>query len=566
MTQKFIETQRRKLMTMMQKFWAQRSATFAQSATQSQSAKSRLDRWIAVDLKFFDSIYDEKFTITIDSMQHVDKDTYFRDVHSFIDRIKNIAVIKKTEIVRNNLYTCLRNIVMIWYTIELFEKVKKLVKTRNNLDVWKRYLIKRFRDKSNVIMIIITRKRYIMNDARRRRESREYANVIMRTARSAELESKTHQIMMIYNDLDLKFQRDISMLTLIIQIQNFLQHLDDKKDIWWNLVNRNRNYTIQIAKSWVNYSSKSNASYQSKFQSQFSIYYQSKFDQYDSQYSRQRNSEYFQRDQFFYQYDVNQSYQSQSQIFSSAKQLKSSKSRFQITNSEQQSEFAFFSKSYSSRFDQNNNREEYDRRQSLEKAWNNQNRNNNYNRNKAQEAYADAIEKNQDLEDSRNIQKHCEKSEFTTDEQDKKNYDSYESKKANDRAENFNYFLNEDEYHIDTKMINQKMSKIHQCRKFKKKFSFNNKLHQHIRECRKTLRNKALTIETFHLNETSFNRIIISSAKSEMFKDLAFRSWHFVTFVARIFKNESLNKLYANFECIMSLIDKAYLWKFCLRY
>jgi hypothetical protein len=80
-------------------------------------------------------------------------------------------------------------------------------------------------------MIIITRKRYIMNDARRRRESREYANVIMRTARSAELESKTHQIMMIYNDLDLKFQRDISMLTLIIQIQNFLQHLDDKKDI-----------------------------------------------------------------------------------------------------------------------------------------------------------------------------------------------------------------------------------------------------------------------------------------------------------------------------------------------
>jgi hypothetical protein len=364
----------------------------------------------------------------------------------------------------------------------------------------------------------------------------------------------------------LKFQRDISMLTLIIQIQNFLQHLDDKKDIWWNLVNRNRNYTIQIAKSWVNYSSKSNASYQSKFQSQFSIYYQSKFDQYDSQYSRQRNSEYFQRDQFFYQYDVNQSYQSQSQIFSSAKQLKSSKSRFQITNSEQQSEFAFFSKSYSSRFDQNNNREEYDRRQSLEKAWNNQNRNNNYNRNKAQEAYADAIEKNQDLEDSRNIQKHCEKSEFTTDEQDKKNYDSYESKKANDRAENFNYFLNEDEYHIDTKMINQKMSKIHQCRKFKKKFSFNNKLHQHIRECRKTLRNKALTIETFHLNETSFNRIIISSAKSEMFKDLAFRSWHFVTFVARIFKNESLNKLYANFECIMSLIDKAYLWKFCLRY
>ncbi len=165
-------------------------------------------------------------------MQYAEKDTYFRNVHLFIDRVKNIAVIKSVEVVRNNLYTCLRDIVMIWYTIELFEKVKKLVRTKNNLDVWKRYLIKRFRDRSNVTMITIIKKRYIMNDARRRRESREYANVIMRAARFAELESKTHQIMMIYNDLDLKFQRDIFMLTLTIQIQNFLQHLNDKKDIW----------------------------------------------------------------------------------------------------------------------------------------------------------------------------------------------------------------------------------------------------------------------------------------------------------------------------------------------
>jgi hypothetical protein len=354
------------------------------------------------------------------------------------------------------------------------------------------------------------------------------------------------------------------MSTLTTQIQNFLQHLDDKKDIWWDLINRSRNYnTTQTAKSWINYNFKSNVSYQSKFQSQFSIYYQSKFDQYDSQYSSQRNSEYFQRDQFFYQYDANQSYQSQSQTLSNAKQVKTSRSQLQIIASSS-NEFAFFSKSYSSRLDnryQKNNREEYDRRDSLKRAWNNQNRDNNYNRSKAQKAYVDAIEKNQDLEDSRNIQKDCEKSEFTTDEQDKKNYDSYESEKANDRAENFNYFLNEDEYHIDTKMINQKTFKIHQCCKCKKKFSFNNKLHQHIRECRKALKNKAFTIETFHLNEMSFNRIIISSAKSDLFKDLAFRSWHFVTFVARIFKNESLNELCANFDCIMSLIDRIYLMK-----
>jgi hypothetical protein len=154
-------------------------------------------------------------------MQHADKDIFFKDIHLFINRVKNITVIKSAKIVKSNLYTCLRDIAMIWYTVELFEEVKELVKTKNNLDVWKRYLIKRFRNKSNVTMIIIIR----------RRKSREYAEVIMRIARSIEFESKTHQIIMIYNDLDLKFQRNIFMSILITQIQNFLQHLNDKNNI-----------------------------------------------------------------------------------------------------------------------------------------------------------------------------------------------------------------------------------------------------------------------------------------------------------------------------------------------
>ncbi len=91
--------------------------------------------------------------------------------------------------------------------------------------------MKRFRERSNVAMITITKKKYTMNDARKRRESREYANVIMRAAKSVELESKEHIIMLIYNDLDLKFQRDISMSPLSIKLAKFLQSLNDKKDI-----------------------------------------------------------------------------------------------------------------------------------------------------------------------------------------------------------------------------------------------------------------------------------------------------------------------------------------------
>lgn len=92
-------------------------------------------------------------------------------------------------------------------------------------------LIKRFRERLNLALTTIVRERYILNDARRRRESREYAEVIMRAARSIELDFSNHQILMIYNNLDLKFQRDIVMSSLTTSMQDFLQQLNDKKDI-----------------------------------------------------------------------------------------------------------------------------------------------------------------------------------------------------------------------------------------------------------------------------------------------------------------------------------------------
>jgi hypothetical protein len=395
MSQDFIDTQRRELMIMMQKFWAQRSATFASSTTfiVAQAFDQKSNRWVAANLRFFDSTYDEKILTTVESIQHADKDIFFRNIHLFIDRVRNFAVIKDYDAVKNNLYTCLREMTMTWYTIELSDEVKKLIKTRNNLNVWERYLMKRFRERSTVTMITITRERYILKNARQCRKSREYVDIIIRTTKSIELKSNAHLVMLIYNELNVELQRNISMSDLFINIHDFLQSLDDKKKIWWTLIRRNK-FIYESEKSYVNYNFKSiSTRYSLNNYEQFSTYFQLKFDQYDSQYSRQRNFEFSQRWQISYQYDVNQS-QSQQQI-SNAKQLKVSKSRLQIINSDQQNEFAFFSKSYLSRLDQENNRRKYDRKDSLKRAWKNQNRNNsNYNRDRAQEAYADAIQKN----------------------------------------------------------------------------------------------------------------------------------------------------------------------------
>ncbi len=80
-------------------------------------------------------------------------------------------------------------------------------------------------------MTFLMKEKYTMNDARRRRKSREYVKMILRAAKSAELISEIRQIFLIYNEIDVKFQRDISMFKANIKLNNFLTDLDDRKNV-----------------------------------------------------------------------------------------------------------------------------------------------------------------------------------------------------------------------------------------------------------------------------------------------------------------------------------------------
>ena len=66
------------------------------------------NRWNAAEIGFFDPLYDGKSAATGNSIEHFDKDTYFRAVHAFIKRVKDMAEVKDASTVRENIYTCLR--------------------------------------------------------------------------------------------------------------------------------------------------------------------------------------------------------------------------------------------------------------------------------------------------------------------------------------------------------------------------------------------------------------------------------------------------------------------------
>ncbi len=105
---------------------------------------------------------------------------------------------------------------------------------------------------------------------------------------------------------------------------------------------------------------------------------------------------------------------------------------------------------------------------------------------------------------------------------DKENQNAYEINLQNQNHEKFNYFVNENEYHINIEIIKKKIN-VFQCRKCKTEFFFNNKLHRHLRIYRKKRNEKIYTIEIFH-NESTFNRIIFSLTKSNTSRNLIFRA------------------------------------------
>ena len=56
-------------------------------------------------------MYEFKFVVIEKLIKHFDKNIYFRDVNMFIDRVKNMIVVKNIELIRQNLYIYFRNII-----------------------------------------------------------------------------------------------------------------------------------------------------------------------------------------------------------------------------------------------------------------------------------------------------------------------------------------------------------------------------------------------------------------------------------------------------------------------
>ena len=119
----------------------------------------------------------------------------------------------------------------------MISNVKALIKYASEIEHWFAKLLARFKKKSNVALFILIKKKYIFENVRNQRERREYVFIILRVAKFTNL-AVSNQIAMIWNDMNAEFQRDIRRLNETTILDDFLNFLDEFKDIWWQLERR----------------------------------------------------------------------------------------------------------------------------------------------------------------------------------------------------------------------------------------------------------------------------------------------------------------------------------------
>lgn len=126
-------------------------------------------------------------------MEHTRKETYFRDVYFFIERAKNLALVKGGELVCNNLWTCFQGLAFFWWTGKLFDNEKRIVQFTSGpndlIGEWTYLLYFWFKESSNIALEILTKERYTLCNASNRRKSREYTQKIVWLAKDASLDS-----------------------------------------------------------------------------------------------------------------------------------------------------------------------------------------------------------------------------------------------------------------------------------------------------------------------------------------------------------------------------------------
>ena len=131
----------------------------------------------------------------------------------------------------------MRDFALNWYSIEINENLRIALRIIN-LDNWCRILINRFKIRISIVLNHLTNQKYFLNDMKRNVTSKAWFLQMFRYVKTTNFLDFYNQLIMIWNRFDVLFRRDIFESNFDITMNRFLQNIDAKISIWYEMIDR----------------------------------------------------------------------------------------------------------------------------------------------------------------------------------------------------------------------------------------------------------------------------------------------------------------------------------------
>ena len=429
---------------------------------------------------------------------------------------------------------------------------------QKELSKWINLLHVKFKQFTNVIMNNLMQQRYTLRDAIAQRESREYAQKIIRLIKDVNMINMLNQLNLIYNDIDVDVKIDIfRRFKNNIIINEMLNDMNEFKHDWWikivkfrnNINNQNNRQMFRQDVRQQQFDQYDNKTLSSNFQRRFNFYFVNQFYKLNAyqnnqyiDYSRKYDSQNY--DYQNQNYQNNQKYWSNQNQFSNVV-LFTQSIRLQITI-----DSIIISTSNASNFDNQNQNQ----RRFFQFRFNQSYKSNENRHDKSQRMYQ--INVKNEISNTLSEQ---------TDERDDIDKNENQNTYHNQHEKNSNWVNNDtqyeswyNDYDINFVICDSNTIKTHKCQLCNANYSSKNKLFKHFRiNCWQQSINHVSIINEFTSNQSTNRQLIEFSAQIIINDEQRFRECHYAVIKIKSSINfEMLIDVCLNIDCFMTITDR----------
>ena len=164
----------------------------------------------------------------------VGRDTIYRNVDAFLERMKDAIASKTPEVVRDNLHLCLRGSASRWYTFEIKPVDKRSIRAdlTPDLDQWTDRLQERFRPRMAQAAQENSLLTFTRDDVRNGKKVATYFQSKILRARVAGFSSVHAQLTQVYAGIEVYLRRDLTEPKANTDFSDYRTLLEEKESLW----------------------------------------------------------------------------------------------------------------------------------------------------------------------------------------------------------------------------------------------------------------------------------------------------------------------------------------------